>query len=99
MRVWCPLNCALVRPILEYDVNVWNPVTASDSSQIERVQRRFQHFASDLLSIPCMPHDYNPVSNLLDLSFLVECRYSVGLAYPKRLLYNKVDFSILVSFK
>ncbi|XP_025206288.1 cilia- and flagella-associated protein 61-like [Melanaphis sacchari] len=38
------LYCALVRPILEYGSVVWDPYTASDINQLERVQHRFLRF-------------------------------------------------------
>ncbi|VVC28191.1 Hypothetical protein CINCED_3A012669 [Cinara cedri] len=56
----------LVRPILEYDADVWDPHTANDSLQLERVQQRFMRFACNLLQIPCEPYDYTPLSDLLN---------------------------------
>lgn len=91
------LYCALVRPILEYGAIVWDPVTAGHSSELERVQRRFLRFSRHLLNIPCTPHDYAPVADVLNLSSLAERRRSAGLSFLKGLLCNKVDSSVLVS--
>jgi len=52
------LFCALVRPILEYGTVVWDPHTAGNARQIERVQRQFLRYASLILKIPCAPHNY-----------------------------------------
>jgi len=75
------LYCALVRPILEYGAIVRDPVTAGHSSELERVQRRFLRFSRYLLNIPCTPHDYAPVADVLNLSSLAERRRSAGLSF------------------
>ena len=64
------LYCAFVHPILKYSSVVWNPYTACDSMKLERVQRKFLRFASFQLGIPCEPHDYSPVSKVLNLPSL-----------------------------
>ena len=61
------LYCALVRSILEYAVILWDPYTASNINQIERVQRKFLNFAAWKLKINHLPHDYEPVLNKLIL--------------------------------
>lgn len=91
------LICALVRPILEYGAVVWDPHTADYSLQIERVQRRFLSFSSHFLNIPCDPHDYAPVSRVLNLVSLAERRRSLSISFLKGLLENKVDSSVLIS--
>ena len=65
---------ALVRPILEYGAVIWDPHTAAYSLQIERVQRMFLRFSSFLLNVHCDPHDYAPVSRVLNLVSLAERR-------------------------
>ncbi|KAL5240272.1 hypothetical protein ACI65C_007682 [Semiaphis heraclei] len=67
--------CALVRPILEYGTVLWNPHTADNARQIERVQRRFLRHASHILKIPCAPHDYTSIAVHLGLAPLAERRY------------------------
>ena len=63
------LYFVLVRPILEYGSLIWDPHTANGSCQLERVQRKFLKYASFILSNQCPPHDYTPVSKILDLKY------------------------------
>lgn len=51
-------------------MRVWNPQIADKSEQIERVQRKILRFSSQLLNISCDPHDFTPVSNVLNLDSL-----------------------------
>ncbi|KAL4153506.1 hypothetical protein QTP88_001339 [Uroleucon formosanum] len=68
------LYCSFVRPILEYGAVIWDPHTAVNARQLERVQRRFFRFASYLLGIDCPPHDYTSVATNLGLVTLAERR-------------------------
>lgn len=53
-----------------------NPHTDNDWRRLERVQRKFFHFASYILKIPCPPYDYASVANKLGQSFLAERRHA-----------------------
>ncbi|KAL4148808.1 hypothetical protein QTP88_002960 [Uroleucon formosanum] len=79
------LYCAFVRSILEYGV-VWDPYTACDRNQIERVQRKFLNYAAFTLNIDHMPHDYIPVMDRLGLSTLVDRRQTANLNFLKQLI-------------
>jgi len=48
-------------------------------TQLERVQRKFLHFASYILKIHRPPHDYTSVITALGLSSLAERRHNAGL--------------------
>ena len=91
------LFCALVRPILEYGCLIWSPYTAADSSQLERVQRKFLRFVSFTLNINCPPHDYSSISSLLGLPSLAERRRIAGIRFVKDLLDGRIDSSDLTS--
>jgi len=56
------LNCALVRPILEYGSVVWDPFFSDLCRQLEGVQRKFLNYASYTLEIPCL-HMIIPLSH------------------------------------
>jgi hypothetical protein len=91
------LYCSLVRPILEYGAIIWDPHTAVNTSQVERVQRRFLRFASYFLGINCTPHDYTPIVNQLGLASLAERRQIMGVNFLKGLLAGRVDCPSLLS--
>jgi len=91
------LFCALVRTILEYSSVVWDPHTANDSWHLERVQHRFLRIASHISHIPCPPHDYSPVPNVLGLSSLAERRHTASIRFIEGLLNGKVESSAILS--
>jgi hypothetical protein len=91
------LFCALVRPILEYGAVVWDPHTADNAKQIERVQRRFLRYASHILKIPCAPHNYTPIANHLCMTSLAERRRIAGIKFLAGLLNNSIDSPVLLS--
>ncbi|KAL4126471.1 hypothetical protein QTP88_010693 [Uroleucon formosanum] len=91
------LFSALVRPILEYETVVWDPHTADNARQIERVQRRFLRYASHILKIPCAPHDYTPIAIHLGMIPLVKRRRVAGLKFLAGLLNNNIDSLVLLS--
>ncbi|KAL4147794.1 hypothetical protein QTP88_002143 [Uroleucon formosanum] len=96
------LYCSIVRPILEYGAKIWDPHTAVNARQLERVQRRFFRFASYLLGIDCPPHDYTPVATNLGLVTLAERRCYFGNKFLKDLLTGVIDYPsllALVTFK
>lgn len=65
------LFCSVVSLILDYGCMIWDPVTATDSLQLER---KFLRFVSYILKIDCPLHDYALVANLLGLCSLAERR-------------------------
>ena len=85
------LYCALVRPILEYGSVVWNPYTAGDCHQLERVKRKFLAFAAFKLGIPHPPHDYDPVLHAMNLQTLSDRRLYNDLTFLRKLLDGKID--------
>ena len=91
------LYCSLVRPIIEYGAIVWDPHTADNACQVERVQRRFLRFTSFLLGIKSPPHDYSPVAIQLNLASLAERRRIMGSKFLNGLLDGRVDSPILLS--
>ncbi|XP_022168751.1 uncharacterized protein LOC111032657 [Myzus persicae] len=96
------LHCAIVRPKLEYGAVIWDPHTAVNACQLERVQHRFFRFASYLLGIDCPPHDYTPVATNLGLVTLAERRCYFGNTFLKDLLTGVIDspsLLALVAFK
>jgi len=88
---------ALVRPILEYGCVVWDPRSANNSKQQERVQNRFLRFASYLLKIPCPSHCYSLVANNLSLSILAYRRHFAGIRFIKGILDSLIECSKLLS--
>jgi Reverse transcriptase (RNA-dependent DNA polymerase) len=85
------LYCALVRPIVEYGSVVWDPHTADDCKQLERVQRKFLGLIKYILKIDCPPHDYTPVLQILNLSSLSDRRLSHNISFLNKLLSGSVD--------
>eukprot|EP00102_Acyrthosiphon_pisum_P013445 XP_008183021.1 PREDICTED: uncharacterized protein LOC103309423 [Acyrthosiphon pisum] len=85
------LYCAFVRSHLEYGVVIWDPQNLRDSCQIERVQRKFLKYASFVLHIDCLPHDYTPVLEKLNLETLSTRRTKVNLVFLSKLLCVEVD--------
>ncbi|XP_008187479.1 uncharacterized protein LOC103310571 [Acyrthosiphon pisum] len=86
------LYCSIVRPILEYGAVIWDPHTAVNAYQLERVQRRFFRFASYLLGIDCPPHDYAPVATNLGLVTLAERRCNFDLDDRDGLTHHSVEW-------
>lgn len=68
---------------------VWDPYTADNACQVERVQRRFLRFASYFLGINCAPHNITSVANQL----LVRKR-NMGISFLKGLLAGHVDVDL-----
>jgi len=91
------IYCSLVRPILEYGSILWHPYTASDSYQLERVQRKFLRFAAFILKIDHPPHDYSPVLQQLKLNSLADRRVFANLNFLNKLIYGSVDAPVLLS--
>ena len=85
------LYCAFVRSQLEYAVVIWDPQNLRDSFQIERVQRKFLKFASFVLRIDCLPHDYAPVLAKLNIETLSTRRKNTNLVFLSKLLSGEVD--------
>lgn len=50
------LYYSLVQPIVEYGAIIWDPHTADNPCQVERLQRRFLRFTSYFLDIKCPLH-------------------------------------------
>jgi hypothetical protein len=91
------LYCSLVRPILEYGSVIWDPHTAYNSIMLERVQRKFLNYVSHILKIDCLPHDYTPVLQLLNLRTLANRRHTSNLHFLDKLLQGKLDSIYLLS--
>lgn len=77
------LYCTFVWPILEYGAVIWDPHTAENSRQLERVHRRFFGFTSSFLPLVC---DYHPVVSLLGLLPLAEHKRFFGDEFLKYLI-------------
>ena len=50
-EIFLPLYKALVRPLLEYCSPVWNPILKTDSTEIEKVQRRATKLVKSLSNL------------------------------------------------
>ena len=59
----------LIRPYLEYCVQLWSPAPGSMILKIEGVQRRFTQMINDIGLLP-----YSERLDILGLTTLVECR-------------------------
>jgi len=66
--IWKKLYTSLVRPNLEFAVQVWNPYLEKDINMIERVQRR----ATKIAKLDC--RNYNERLKILELTTLKERR-------------------------
>jgi len=91
------LYCSLVRPIIEYGAIIWNPHTADNACQVDRVQRRYLRFTSFLLGIKWPPHDYSPVAIHLNLASLTDRRRVMGSKFLNDLLDGSVVSLTLLS--
>lgn len=89
---------SFVRPILEYGAVIWDPYTAENSRQLERIQHRFFRFASYFLPIVCRPCNYYPVASFLGLTpLLAERRRLFGNKFLKILVSGDIDRPTLFS--
>lgn len=70
------LYCSLVRPILESF-----PYTAQNAIMLELVQNKFLNYASHVLRIECLPHNYLPVLEHLKLDALADRRHAANLIF------------------
>lgn len=85
-----------------YGCILWGPYTANDSRPYERVQWKFLRFASHVLKILCMPHDYAQIVNMLGLSSLTERRCIAVIRFINGLLNGEIESSeiiLLLCFK
>lgn len=83
--------CVLIRPIIEYGSIIWDPYTSSDSSLLERVQRKFLNFASFGLNIHQEPHDYSLVLLHLQLSSLPDRRVLANINFLIKLTNGTIN--------
>jgi hypothetical protein len=90
------LYCALVRPILEYGLEIWNPYTVIGSNQLERVQCTFLSFVGFSLGIP-RELTHSPVADALWLHTLSERRHMLSTKFFNDLIFNKIDSPTLLS--
>lgn len=68
--------------------------TVTDAYLIERIQRRFLGFASLLLFIPHLIHDYSSIAKYLELDILIDRRVALNTKFLKNLC--KFDSSSLL---
>ncbi|VVC41576.1 Hypothetical protein CINCED_3A007431 [Cinara cedri] len=61
------------------------------SYQLERVQRKFLRFASFVLKIDYLLHDYTTVLAYLQLAFLADRRHNTNLTFINNVLNGKID--------
>jgi len=66
-------------------------LSSGSCSQIERVQSTFLKYASFVLHIDCLPHDYTPVLVKLNLEMLIVGRKKANLAFLSKLLSGEVS--------
>lgn len=86
------IDCFFVRPIVEYDLVIWDPQAANACKQLEYIKRRFLSFIKYTFNINCEPHDYNPVHYFLNLSNLAECRHqNNNISFLKKLLSASIN--------
>lgn len=90
------LYCAIVF-ILEYGSLICDSYTANGYLQVEKVQRTFLKHASFVSGIQCSPNHYSPVSNILDLQPLADCRWVFSNNILRGLLSNIFDSPTLLS--
>jgi len=81
----------LVRSILEYWSVVWSPYTQKNIERIESVQKRFFSFTGYVLKINHPPHDYTPVSKILNLASLDIRRKVLDIRFINNLVNGKID--------
>jgi hypothetical protein len=91
------LFCSLVRSIVEFGSVLWDPYTATSSTQLERVQRKFLNYVSYSFKIDHPPHDYLPVLQYLKLNSLADRRVNANLSFLYKLLNNSIDAPDLLS--
>lgn len=83
--------CTFVEPILEYSTVIWNPNTAENACQLERVQHRFFWFTSYFLPIVCPSHNYYSVTSFLGLIPLDDQRRFFGNKFLKSFVSGDID--------
>ena len=91
------LYCALVRPLLEYNSVVWDPIFNGDRNRIEVIQRQFLLFAlrriewSDRFVLPA----YEARLSLLGLGTLAERRRLAACVLAASCLNGDINSSKL----
>ena len=88
------LYCGLVRPLLEYSFETWNPQTQRNINRLEAIQRRATEF------ILKSNEDYNTRLSQLNLQSLFNRRFTMDVVFLFNLIkghYN-IDISDKVSF-
>ncbi|VVC37203.1 Hypothetical protein CINCED_3A011718 [Cinara cedri] len=91
------LFCALIRSILEYDVVIRDPSSASSVNHLERIQRKFLSFAAMVLHNDHLPHEYNLVIKRLGLKILADRQISANNVFLRNLKNGSTDCSVLLS--
>ena len=75
-----------VRPLLEYNAQVWSPSYLNEIDTVERVQRRFSKFMPGLWEVP-----YLTRLQILGLESLELRRIVFDLVYMYKLVYGFID--------
>jgi len=88
------LYCALIKSILQFSVIIWNPHTASDMNQLERVQQKFLSFSAYLLKIENRPHVYDAELDGLGLKSLADKRITINKVFLLKLINGSIDCQI-----
>ncbi|XP_025409923.1 uncharacterized protein LOC112683222 [Sipha flava] len=85
------LYCALVRPILEYVMVIWDPNTVIAKNQVEGVQRKFLYFTARVFHITHQPYDYEPVLAKLGLTTLADRRISASQDFLRKFMDGSIE--------
>lgn len=85
------LYTSLVRSTLEYRSIIWSLCTQIVFQKIERVQKHFLSYASHVLKIIHLPHDYTPVSKFFNLTNLDIRKNMLDVNFNINLVHVKTD--------
>lgn len=91
------LYMSLVRPILCYASEVWNPGFAVHSRKLERVQHKFMRMVAFRVGRPMRmdEHDYSDVAFLLNIPSLETLRRLTDLTFLFKLITGGIDCQYL----
>ena len=80
------LYCSLVRPLLEYSCESWNPHTQRNINRLETIQRRATKFIRKYNEV------YNTRLSLLNLQSLFNRKFRRDVVFSFNLISDKLSF-------